>query len=64
MEKLYAFIVKYQDVISGFFSGMFLMISMNYFQIRDGWMGLTMLIVSIVNLIAVGQRIGGHGKRD
>jgi hypothetical protein len=43
---------------------MFLMMSMNYFHLGDNWMGLIMLIVSIVNLIAVGQRIGGHGKRD
>jgi hypothetical protein len=59
---MYAWMVKYQDVISGFIAGVCLMGSANYFERGDVWYGAMTLFIAIMNLLFVNHRIGQHGQ--
>jgi hypothetical protein len=54
--------VKYQDVISGFVSGVCLMSAADYFARGDVTYGCMNLFISVVNLLLVNKKIGQHGQ--
>lgn len=59
---MYAWMVKYQDVISGFVSGVCLMSAADYFARGDVTYGCMNLFISVVNLLLVNKKIGQHGQ--
>lgn len=59
---MYAWLVKYQDVISGFVAGICLMSAGDYFSRGDLWYGLLNLIIAAANLLLVNKKIGQHGQ--
>jgi hypothetical protein len=59
---MYAWIVKYQDVISGFVSGIALMSAADYFARGDVTYGCLNLFISVANLLLSGKKIGQHGQ--
>jgi hypothetical protein len=59
---MYAWLVKYQDVISGFIAGVCLMSAADYFVRGDVWYGVMSLIIAAVNLMFVNTKIGQHGQ--
>jgi len=58
---MYAWMVKYQDVISGFVAGVCLMSAGDYFLRGDVWYGVCNLVIAAANLLLVNKRIGQHG---
>ena len=62
--KFYAWMVRYQDVISGFVAGICLMSAADYFARGNVSYGCLSLLISVVNLFMVTQRIGEHGKSN
>jgi hypothetical protein len=61
---MYAWFVKYQDVISGLVAGICLMGSLDYFAKGDTWYGVMNLIIAAVNLLVVNKKIGQHGQSN
>ena len=59
---MYAWMVKYQDVISGFVSGVSLMSACDYFARGDVTYGCLSLFVSVANLLLINKKIGQHGQ--
>lgn len=59
---MYAWIIKHQDVISGFVSGVSLMVAADYFTRGDMAYGCLSLFVSVVNLLLSGKKMGQHGQ--
>jgi hypothetical protein len=57
---MYAWIIKHQDVISGFVSGITLMSAADYFARGDMTYGCLSLFVSVANLLLSGKKIGQH----
>ena len=61
---MYAWMVKYQDVISGFVAGVCLMSSADYFARGDIWYGVMSLFIAVANLMLVNNKIGQHGQSN
>ena len=61
---MYAWMVKYQDVISGFVSGVTLMTAADYFARGDMTYGGLSLFVSVANLLLINKKIGQHGQSN
>ena len=61
---MYAWFVKHQDIISGFFSGFALMTSAVYFARGDMTYDCLSLFVSVANLLLSGKKIGQHGHSN
>jgi hypothetical protein len=61
---MYAWLVKYQDVISGFIAGVCLMSAGDYFLRGDVWYGLLNIVIAVVNLAFVNQKIGQRGQSN
>ena len=61
---MYAWIIKHQDVISGFVSGVMLMVAADYFDRGDMTYGCLSLFVSVANLLLSGKKIGQHGQSN
>ena len=59
---MYAWMVKYQDVISGFVSGVSLMSAADYFAQGNIMYGFLSLFVSLANLLLINKKIGQHGQ--
>jgi len=59
---MYAWIIKHQDVISGFVSGVSLMVAADYFSRGDMAYGCLSLFVSVVNLLLSGKKMGSNGQ--
>ena len=59
---MYAWMVKYQDVISGVVSGVCLMSALDYFGRGDNTYGCLNLFIAGVNLLLVNKKIGQHGQ--
>ena len=58
---MYAWIIKHQDVISGFVSGVSLMVA-DYFARGDMTYGSLSLFVSVANLLLSGKKMGSNGQ--
>ena len=56
--------VKYQDVISGFVSGVSLMSAADYFARGDVTYGCLNLFIAVANLLLSGKKIGQHGQSN
>jgi len=61
---MYAWIIKHQDVISGFVSGIALMTAADYFARGDMAYGGLSLFVSVANLLLSGKKMGQHGQSN
>jgi hypothetical protein len=61
---MYAWLVKYQDVISGFIVGVCLMSAGDYFLRGDVWYGLCNIVIAAANLFMVNHKIGQSGKSN
>ena len=61
---MYAWMVKYQDVVSGFVSGVCLMSSADYFIRGEIWYGVLALAIAVANLMLVNAKIGQHGQSN
>ena len=61
---MYAWMVKYQDVISGFVSGVSLMSAADYFARGDVTYGCLNLFIAVANLLLSGKKIGQHGQSN
>jgi len=61
---MYAWIIKHQDVISGFVSGVSLMIAADYFSRGDMAYGSLSLFVSVANLLLSGKKMGSNGQSN
>ena len=61
---MYAWIIKHQDVISGFVSGIALMTACDYFARGDMAYGSLSLFVSVANLLLSGKKMGSHGQSN
>jgi hypothetical protein len=59
---MYAWMVKYQDVISGLVAGICLMSAGDYFARGDVWYGLLNLVIAVANLLLSGKKIGSNGQ--
>jgi hypothetical protein len=61
---MYAWIIKHQDVISGFVSGVSLMVAADYFARGDMTYGSLSLFVSVANLLLSGKKMGRNGQSN
>ena len=61
---MYAWIIKHQDVISGFVSGVSLMVAADYFARGDMAYGSLSLFVSVANLLLSGKKMGSNGQSN
>ena len=61
---MYAWIIKHQDVISGFVSGIALMTACDYFARGDMAYGSLSLFVSVANLLLSGKKMGSNGQSN
>ena len=61
---MYAWMVKYQDVISGLVAGVCFMSAGDYFARGDVWYGAMNLFIAAANLLLVNKRIGQHGQSN
>ena len=61
---MYAWIIKHQDVISGFVSGIALMTACDYFARGDMTYGSLSLFVSVANLLLSGKKMGSNGQSN
>ena len=61
---MYAWIIKHQDVISGFVSGIALMTAADYFARGDMAYGSLSLFVSVANLLLSGKKMGSNGQSN
>ena len=61
---MYAWLVKYQDVISGFIAGICLMSAGDYFLRGDFWYGVCNLVIAAANLFMVNHKIGQRGQSN
>ena len=61
---MYAWIIKHQDVISGFVSGVSLMAALDYFTRGNMAYGSLSLFVSVANLLLSGKKMGQHGQSN
>jgi hypothetical protein len=58
---MYAWMVKYQDVISGFVAGICLMSAADYFAQGNTTYGCLNLFIAAANLLLSGKKIGDNG---
>jgi hypothetical protein len=61
---MYAWMVRNQDVISGFVSGVCLMSAVDYFAQGNATYGCLNLFISAANLLLVNKRIGQNGQSN
>ena len=61
---MYAWFIKHQDVISGFVSGVSLMVAADYFARGDMAYGSLSLFVSVANLLLSGKKMGSNGQSN
>jgi hypothetical protein len=61
---MYAWIIKHQDVISGFVSGVSLMVAADYFSRGDMAYGSLSLFVSVANLLLSGKKMDSNGQSN
>jgi len=61
---MYAWMVRNQDVMSGFVAGICLMSAVDYFARGNVTYGCLNLFISAANLLLVNKRIGQNGQSN